>query len=283
MNFRATARSLALALPLLLSGCIEMEQELTIGNEGSGTMKSHVAMTEKNLEKIENMAKAMGGGEENASPADAFDEKRIRDEAKKKKVDLQSYKTWTADEKKHVEMVVGFKNLEDLRNASLGGNDESDIFFLKGDQDGTARLVLYPQGMEKHKEEVARMKEMAAAGDEAMAMQRAMLGRMKAELKGLKFVYRIKVPGKIASVGEGLKQADDNTAVFTFSDEDVKGPEDMQRLGTMKFEIVFDGASLKIPLDKEEKPASRKAKTDEGDSMKEPAKQPAGREKSGDR
>jgi hypothetical protein len=280
MNFRATARSLALALPLLLSGCIEMEQELTIGRDGAGTMKSHVAMSEKTLEQMENMAKMMGGaeGEGGSNPSEVFDEKRTREEAKKKGIDLQSYKTWSKDDKKHVEMVMGFKNLDEFRNANLGGNDESDIFFLKGEKEGTARLVLYPQGLEKHKEEVARMKEMAEAGEEAMEMQRAMLGQMKAQMKGLKVIYRFTVPGKIVSVGEGLKQVGDSTAAFTFTDEDVKGPEDMQRLGTMKFEIVFESKDLQIPLDREEKAASRKATVEDEEPMKESE---AGKEKPG--
>jgi hypothetical protein len=279
MNFRATARTLALALPLVLSGCIEMEQDLTIGADGAGTMKSHVGMNERMLEQMQDPAIWIvpEGG---FNRADVFDEKRTRDDARKKGIDLQAYKTWAKDEKKHVEMVIGFKNPRELRNANLDGTDASDLFILKGEKEGTARMVLYPQGMKKHEEQTGYTKAMAATDEEGVESQRRMHGQMKAQFKGLKITYRCTVPGKIVSVGRGLQQVNDTTAAFTFADEDLKGPEDLARLLTMKFEIVFEARGLQIPFDKEEKPASRKSKSGEDE---DPVKEPAGKEKSGDK
>jgi hypothetical protein len=253
MNLRTALRTLTVSLPLSFASCFEIEAHYVIKPNGSGTLNNHLAMSQETYQRMQAMAKmaqAMGNEEDAGSdPTEIFDEAKMRAKAKAEGITLSSYKTWEKEDKKHVEMQAVFQTIKELKESKLGGGD-ADMFFLEGDKKGTVRLLFYPQGKlayEKAQEEIAKL---AAAGEEAMAMQEAMFNMMKAQMAGLKMVIKFSVPGKILSVGKGLVVDQDGvTASFTMTDADIKSSADAQRVQSTMFELVFDGSEVAFPLD----------------------------------
>ncbi len=117
MVFHRAFRFLPLPLIacLLLSACVQIEQTLTLDQNGGGTLSVQYAMTTEMLAEVEAHARAEAEaiGEEVPTPL-AFDEAQIREDFKEYEplgVTLEEAASWEAEGKRTVRLKMRFASL----------------------------------------------------------------------------------------------------------------------------------------------------------------------------
>jgi len=195
------------------------------------------------------------------TPDELFDEKLFRETATKNGGTVESYKSWTDKETRHLDTLVALKDPEALSKSGVYG-DKGEMFFF-AEPDGQVRMVIYPQGKKDYEESVKRNAEAEAMeqgeeGKEMAEFQERMFQTMqKKELKGLKVAWHFTMPGAIKAASDGMViEKSGDTATLTITDEQLQKAKDMRRLDAMKFEIVFDGKDCKLPLSEPVKKAA---------------------------
>lgn len=224
----------ALAFLVSLTGCIRVEQVLTLNADGSGTIDLTYGMSEESVRSFQEMSEDMAAGSndlsEAAMPFD-FSDEDIRNDFKDYEEDgvaLESVSTSVRDGWKYRRMVIAFRNLEGLARSGFLADRR---FSLTRDAQGNYVLV------------------QASGGNGEMAGQLSALGGpemqevMSAMMKGFRAVIRIRTPGRILETNAPEK--DDRTASWSFDLE--KDAQALEKAQAAAMRIVFEGKGLKIP------------------------------------
>ena len=109
---------------LLLSGCINYDETITLNPDGSGKMIVHYSISEETVTQMEDAE----------TPLD-FDKSEIEKEFVDRKAKLEDVKTYSEDNLRHIVMTVSFKDMSEVaemletRAATLTpGADGSQLF-----------------------------------------------------------------------------------------------------------------------------------------------------------
>lgn len=228
-------------LALAVSGCIKIDQTLTLEKDGSGTLEIRYGMSEQamaQLEAMEQMGQAMSegaGGEseiETDTPFDFdFDEAEVREDFESQDiegVELVSATSETADGWRYMNLEVTFDNL-----AALAKTDFFDDNELSLTKDAEGNYVLSQRSDE---DEIAP----DMGGDDAM--QEQMMQQMAAMFAGMRLANRVVVPTEI--VETNATEVDGRTAAWVYDiDED---PAVLTKLENLNMRVVFSGDGVSL-------------------------------------
>jgi hypothetical protein len=233
----------AAALVLALTGCIKLDQTLTLEKDGSGTLDIRYGMSEQaiaQLEMMEQMSQSMGEGDgagmqmDTDAPFDFdFDEAQVREEFDSQNlegVELISASSEAVDGWRYMELKVKFDSLGALMQTEFF--EDSDMSLSK-DAEGNYVLSQRNGDSDEAQDE--------SAGDEEMQAQ--MLQQMSAMFAGMHIANRVVVPTEI--IETNATEVDGRTAAWVFDiDED---PTMMTKLENLSMRVVFSSDGVSMP------------------------------------
>jgi len=245
------------AAVLLLSGCIKVDQTLTIEPNGSGTLDMEYGMSEQTvaqLEAMKQMSEGMSqeGVEVESKSSLEFDEEEIRNDFADKNlqgVKLLDVSSESRDGWKYMKVKLAFDNLDALKKTEFF--EDSDLTLTKN-ADGNyvlaQKLGSEEMGMPGPEASTGAgtSEGSAAAGGEASGapdMGAQMMQGMAAMFAGLRIAMTVVVPGEI--IESNATQVEGNRASWVYDID--KDPQVLTKLGGQdKMRIVFSGKDLEL-------------------------------------
>ncbi len=221
---------LGLGAIVALSGCVKMEQDITLNKDGSGNVKFMYAMSEQMISQMEMMAQ-MGAEEDMEVDDDAmeFDEAKVRksfEELKDQGITLNSVRSESRGGWKYMHVDFDFQDVAKLGETEAMG--ESPVTITRN-EDGNYVITSTMGG------------EDIGLGDEEM--DPAQMQMMMPMLSGMRIAVKINTPTNIISTTAPVKTARSAQWVFD-ADED---PESIMKMGQTRMEVIFDGRGVSIP------------------------------------
>lgn len=220
---------IGLAFLVALTGCIKMEQDITLNKDGSGNVKFMYAMAEQTINQMKAMSQmgAEEGVEVESDDDFEFDEEKVRtkfEELKDQGITLKSVKSETRDGWKYMHIDFDFQDIAKLNETEVAG--DSPIIIAKN-AEGNYVVTSKMGGGEM---------EMEDADAEQMKAMLPMLA-------GLRIALKVTTPTKIISTTAPIKTATSAEWVFDVDAD----PDSVLKMSQTKMEIVFDGAGVTIP------------------------------------
>lgn len=225
---------LSLVMVVALTGCIKMEQDITLNKDGSGNVTFMYGMSEQTINQMKAMAemgKSMGEQEGVEAPDDdnpfEFDVDKVKkkfEAMKDKGISLKSVKTSTKDGWKYMNISFDFKDIALMNEAEVMG--ESPLTITKN-ADGNYVITSRMSGDDM------------GAGEAGEEQMKAMLPM----LAGMRIAVKVNTPGAIISTTAPVKGK--NFAEWVFDVD--KDPDSILKMSKTKMEIVFDGKGCTIP------------------------------------
>ena len=218
-----------------LTGCIKVDQILTLEKDGSGTIDLTYRMSEESIAQWQDVARHMfgsseGGNTSSIMPFDFSDADIRRDfkEYEREGVLLQSLKTETRNGWKIRRMVIGFRNLAALSKAGfLGGRNISLA------KDSRGNYVLSQQAG-RGGNLPAELAEFSDPSTDSI---------FSGMMEGFRAVIRVKTPGRILETNAPEKSEREAGWVFDLD----RDSEALKKVQEASLRIVFDGKGLDIP------------------------------------
>ncbi len=224
---------MGLVLAVALTGCIKVDQVITLNKDGSGNVKLTYGMSEQSIKQMEAMAdmsKQMAEQQGEEAPEDEkpfeFDEDEIAQDFKdlaEEGITLNSVDVEEKDGWKYVNVDFDF--------ADIGKLDSTDMFddnpiTLAKNADGNYVITADMSGGDM-------------GGDQNKEQMKAMLPMFK----GMRIAMKLKTPTDIISTTAPIKEKQSAQWVFDV-DED---PDSFLNMSETKMEVVFKGAGVNIP------------------------------------
>jgi hypothetical protein len=206
----------------VLTGCLKMEQEITLNANGSGRVSLMKAMTEQMVTTLKEAEKDNERKGVKFRTSLEFDKKEIRENFKQYRkfgITLKNVKTENRDGWRYVYVNFDFKNFSCLREL----NEFNNIILKKneaGDYVISCGLDSDQKGMDITQ----------------------LTGTMKTMLQGMRVVSKVNTPTDIISTNAPIRTARSATWIVDF-DQD---PDCVNRL-PIKPEVVFSGRGVDIP------------------------------------
>ncbi|MGE3173650.1 MAG: hypothetical protein AB7O97_13585 [Planctomycetota bacterium] len=242
---RSRALALALTATLALSGCLEVEQTVTIAPNGGGTIDVVLRMSEATLADVQRAAAANQGGAP-ADPGALFAEASVRRELESAGLELKAHAATRKDGARTVTLQAGFDAPATLRRSPLSGS-AAEWEFTRGPVPGSIEVSFYPQGKAAWGE--ARQKA-AAMGDTTDPVVEEFFERRRAQLRGLDVTVRLRLPGPVLRYTRNMEQTGDDEVTARVTEDRIRTPADLLRLLAPRYQVVFDaGACERFPLD----------------------------------
>ena len=237
-------RSLHLLLLLIvavaISGCIKIDQTMTLNKDGSGELDIRYGMSEQaiaQLKAMEEMGEAMGEGGGVEMDADTpfdfdFDEAKVREEFEAQAidgVDLLSATSETVDGWRYMAMKLSFDSLAALKQTDFFDDNELSLT-----RDAEGNYVLTQRASDADAPAIGQ------GADDEMTDQ--MLQQMAAMFAGMRIASRVVVPTEI--IETNATEVDGRMAAWIFDIDE--NPAVMKELESLNMRVVFSskGASL---------------------------------------
>ncbi len=231
---------LLLTVAVAISGCIKLDQTMTLNKDGSGELDIRYGMSEQaiaQLKAMEQMGDAMGEGDGVGMEADTpfdfdFDEAKVREEFEAQAIDgveLLSATSETVDGWRYMTMKLSFESLAALKQTDFF--DDSELS-LTQDAEGNYVLTQRPSD-----------EDASAVGQDAdVEMTDQMLQQMAAMFAGMRILNRVVVPTEI--IETNATEIDGRTAAWIFDIDE--NPAVIKELEHLNMRVVFssEGASL---------------------------------------
>jgi len=212
---------------IALTGCIKMEQDITLNKDGSGNVKFVYGMSEQTLKQMEAM-KQMSQSEEGEDADDdnpfEFDEEEVKKEfeaMKEQGITLNSVKTTKEGGWQYMNIDFDFKDVTKLEDTSVFEN----VTIIKN-ADGNYVVS-------------SKMDSDDMGGDEGAEQMKAMLPM----LSGMRIAIKINTPNAIISTTAPIKSKDSAEWVFDVD----KDPDSFLNMSKTDMEVIFGGAGCTIP------------------------------------
>lgn len=229
-------------LVLALTGCIKLDQTMTLEKDGSGTLDIRYGMSEQaiaQIEMMEQMSQSMGenAGAEVEMDADTpfdfdFDADQVREDFESqglKGVELVSASSETAEGWRYMELKVKFDSLAALTETDFFDDNQMS---LTKDTEGNYVLSQRSGDEETANDQTA----------EDAQMQEQMLKQMSAMFAGMHIANRVVVPSEI--VETNATEVNGRTAAWVYDiDED---PSIMTELENLSMRVVFSSEGVSI-------------------------------------
>lgn len=242
---RILAMMLTVALATMMSGCIQMHMDTEVKKDGSGTMEMTMSLSKVVTEAIAELGTE--GMDDDLSGIDSMmdrDKKEVEKDLKGIDVDLVKYEKGIVDGRETVQVVLKFKDLENLSLALrevMDGDDPGMAILDHGD--GNLVLTKYDYNWPEEEDDEDIEEEAEEAMDEFdgedMEKQMAMMGKLMGAMGEMDISMKITVPGDVVESNAPLVEG--RTSIWTINAENMmSGDTDMEPY------IVFSGKGLKI-------------------------------------
>ena len=218
-----------------LTGCVHVEQSLTINPDGSGTLEVNYGMpleTIAQMESLSQQASAMEGFTNDTETTSLFDfnEEDIRKDFKdyeRHKVTLDSVQTIESNGWKYVNLKVKFAHLKGLSKTELIADRSIS---LTKNEDGS---YVFKQTAPEMANDLTNIEGVDQAAIQAMMVEM---------MKGFYASLRVNTPGKVLETN--AQRQEDQTAIWEFDlEKDKQALDRAQKLNTF---VKFDGQGLDL-------------------------------------
>jgi len=233
--------TLALLSCLLLCGCLEIEQTITLKADGSGTQTVKMDLRDSLIKELRQRQPAAHLGEA-GDPTAVFYEQKVRKELTAAGLELTAHKVEQKGGHRAVDLTASFADFDTLRKSPLCGSS-AEWELSEGPKPGLAKLTLYPQGkIAWHQARVraAKMK------DQMDPVAEDFFRKRQAQLKGLDVVFRFQVPGKVLVWTKNMEKVSDREVLARVTAAQIKTPKDLVRRLAPRFEVIFDASGTRL-------------------------------------
>ena len=212
---------------IALTGCIKMEQDITLNKDGSGNVKFVYGMSEQTITQMEamkQMSKSEDGAEADDDNPFEFNEDEVKKEFEAMKdqgITLNSVKTTKEDGWQYMNIDFDFKDVTKLEDTSVFEN----VTIIKNDE---GNYVVS-----------SKMDSDDMGGDAGAEQMKAMLPM----LSGMRIAIKINTPNAIISTTAPIKSKDSAEWVFDVD----KDPDSFLNMSKTDMEVVFGGDGCTIP------------------------------------
>ena len=235
----------ALAGLMSLSACLQMEQTITLGADGSGTHDVTMTLPDSTFADARRAALANRTGTA-IDPLALFTRATVAKELAAVRIDLVEHKSEAKGSAHTVAIRTRFPDPAALRQSPLTGS-AAEWEFAPGPKAGTVRVTLYPQGKQAWRDARERALAMPDTADE---VTREFFARRKAQLAGLDVKIRFRLPGKVLLWTRNLDKTGEQEVTASITAEQIQTPEELVRRLAPRFEVVFDAAGCSFPVDR---------------------------------
>jgi len=235
--------SFAVLLLALCSGCLEMEQTVTLAADGSGRQAIVLTIADATLAEIQKVSPAaqLGGA---ANAAAVFDDELVGGELRQAGLELVRHATRQTPGRRTVDLEASFPDFAALQRSPLCGTGAQWVL-AAGPRPGTAKLTLYPQGKSAWTEARAKAEKMDASTDPVAA---DFFRKRQQSLAGLDVAIRLRLPGDVLVWTRNLDKTGDREVTARITADKLRTPEDLVRWLAPRFEVIFDAKDCKLPL-----------------------------------
>ena len=212
---------------IALTGCIKMEQDITLNKDGSGNVKFVYGMSEQTITQMEamkQMSKSEDGAEADDDNPFEFNEDEVKKEFKAMKeqgITLNSAETTKKDGWQYMNIDFDFKDVTKLEDTSVFEN------------------VTIIKNAEGNYIVSSKMDSDDMGGDAGAEQMKAMLPM----LSGMRIAIKINTPNAIISTTAPIKSKDSAEWVFDVD----KDPDSFLNMSKTDMEVVFGGDGCTIP------------------------------------
>lgn len=234
-------KSLALLSCLLLGGCLEIEQTVTLSADGSGSQTVRMVMQKGMLAELAKRQPAARLGDR-GDPQAVFDKEKVGKELTEAGLELTAHKVGAKATKRTVDLTATFKDFATLQKSPLCGS-AAEWALAKGPKPGLGKLTLYPQGKiawEQARLKAKQMKEQMDPVAETFFKSR------QSQLAGLDIKVCFKLPGDVLVWTRNMKKTGDREVTAQITAEQIKTPKDLVRRLAPRFEVIFDARGTKL-------------------------------------
>ncbi len=233
------------AFAFLLSGCLEVEQAVTLEKDGSGSQTLVMTAPEATLNAVR-MAATVNQTNASSDPTALFTKEKVEAELATTGLALARHETSEVGSARKVDMQVDFTTPAQLRQSPLIGS-LAEWQFAKGPVPNTVEVTLFPQGKKAWEEARAKAEAMK---DKADPVANDFFARRREQLTGLDVTFRLRLPGKVLRYTANLEQTGECEVTAKITAEQIKTPEDLVRRLAPRFQAVFDARECKtFPID----------------------------------
>lgn len=225
----------------LISGCVKMDQTLTINKDGSASVEMSYGMSEAMVNQMEMMKKMSAtmqeGKTEESQPDDNdsfdFNEESIRSryaQLQKYGITLDSLSTEVKDGWKYIHMKYSTKDLAALAKTAFAENSTMSLT-----KDAGGNYVLLQKNSDYNMGEDAE--------DTTPEMKEMMMKQMLPMMKGMQVAFRVKVPGDV--IESNATEVKGNEVAWIYDiDKDPSFVMNASKMEDMR--IVFSGKGLSL-------------------------------------
>ncbi len=236
-------RELSFIVVLAASGCLEVDQTVTLAADGSGTQTLRLEIADAMLAEVDRA----GVATQAATPIRAqavFDRDQVGKELNAAGLTLDAHRTQRNGSRRTVELAASFPSFAVLQQGPLAGS-RAQWVLAAGPKPGTAKLTLYPQGKAAWTEARVKAETMATEPD---AVADAFFRKRQQELAGLDLIVRFRVPGDVLVWTANMEKTGPREVTARVTASQIRTPQDLVRRLAPRFEVIFDASGCSLPL-----------------------------------
>jgi len=234
-------KSLALLSFLVLGGCLEIEQTVTLSADGSGSQTVHMVMREGLLAELARRQPAAHLGE-SGDPQAVFVKEKVGRELLAAGLELATHEVASKAGVRTVDLTATFKDFATLQKSPLCGS-AAEWELTKGPKPGLGKLTLYPQGKAAWQQAREKAKAMT---EELDPVADAFFKSRQTQLAGLDVAVRFKVPGDVLVWTKNMEKTGDREVTARVTADQIKTPKDLVRRLAPRYEVIFDAQATKL-------------------------------------
>ena len=234
-------KSLALLSSLLLGGCLEIEQTVTVSADGSGSQTVHMVMKDSLLAELARRQPAADLGD-GGDPRAVFDQEKVGAELVAAGLELTAHKVAQKAGVRTVDLTATFKDFATLQKSPLCGS-AAEWELSAGPKPGLGKLTLYPQGKVAWEQARKKAKEMAEQLD---PVAETFFRSRQAQLAGLDVAVTFQLPGDVLVWTKNMEKVSDREVRARVTAEQIKTPKDLVRRLAPRYEVIFDARGTKL-------------------------------------
>ncbi|MCA8942751.1 MAG: hypothetical protein KDB80_09360 [Planctomycetes bacterium] len=253
-NLRAAA---ALAGILVLPGCLDLDLEVVIAADGSGSQKMHLGLSSRVVESVRTSSRALDASGRREDPLLVFDAAKVTKELESHGLVVREHRAYQEGSRQLVDVAATFGNFATLRASTLFGN-EAEWFVLAGRNAGGVRVVFYPRGHRAWLEARQKAEELRRS---PTAVQQQFFESQRRKFEGFDTSMRLELPGDVDYCSSNFTVDGARAVVARIETANIRSAADLVRALAPRFEVEFDGAGCTIERDAQD-PGLQAASTD---------------------
>lgn len=234
-------KELALLSCLLLGGCLEIEQTVTLSADGSGSQSVHMVMQEGLLTELAKRQPAAHLGDR-GDPHAVFYKEKVGRELTEAGLELTAHKVSRTGGLRSVDLTAKFADFATLQKSPLCGSS-AEWELSQGPKAGLAKMTLYPQGKIAWQTARKKAKEMV---DQLDPVAEDFFKKRQSQLKGLDVVVRFRVPGDVLVWTKNMEKTGKREVTARVTAAQIKTPKDLVRRLAPRFEVIFDARGTEL-------------------------------------